>query len=57
METNELNNDEMYAVNGGGISSAIVNAIAGIIEIIVEIGEKTGSSIRRLIEGEYCDLN
>lgn len=50
----ELNNDEMEQVNGGAVTSAIINAIVGVIDTILSLGEKTGSSIRRMIAGEMC---
>ena len=57
MKDQELNINEMKRINGGSVSSAIINAVVNVVNIIFELGEKTGSSIRRLIEGTYCPLN
>lgn len=54
MQIKELDRDEMVQVNGGSISSSVINAIANVINIVLELGEKTGSSIRRMISGDIC---
>ena len=54
MQIKELDRDEMTQVNGGSISSSVINAIANVINIVLELGEKTGSSIRRMISGDIC---
>lgn len=54
MQTKELNDNEMSQVSGGAITSAVINAIVGVIEVILELGEKTGSSIRRMFSGDVC---
>ena len=54
MQIKELDRDEMLKVNGGGISSSVINAIANVVDIILELGEKTGASIRRIISGDIC---
>ena len=53
----ELKKSEMEKVNGGSLPSAVINAVVNLVNIIYEIGEKAGSSIRRLIDGTYCPLN
>ena len=55
MQIKELSNNEMEQVNGGAITSAVINAIVSVIETILELGERTGSSIRRMISGEVCE--
>ena len=52
-----LNKSEMYEINGGGITSAWVNAISKTVGPIYELGRQTGSAIRRLFNGSYCPLN
>ena len=54
MQIKELDRDEMVQINGGSISSSVINAIANVINIVLELGEKTGSSIRRMISGDIC---
>ncbi len=54
MKIKELSKNEMEKINGGGISSSVINAIANVISIVLELGEKTGSSIRRMINGNIC---
>ena len=54
MQTEELNKNEMVKINGGSITSTVINAIVNAVDFILELGEKTGSSIRRLIEGNIC---
>ena len=53
----ELNNTEMQNIYGGSLPSGLLNAIAKIIDSIYNLGEGTGSGIRRLIEGKYCPVN
>lgn len=53
----KLNKNEMYEVNGGGITSAWVNAISKAVGTIYELGRQTGSAIRRFFNGSYCPLN
>ena len=55
MQIKELSNDEMEKINGGAITSAVINAIVNVIETIFELGERNGSSIRRMISGEVCE--
>ncbi len=54
MQTKELTSSEMEQVNGGAITSSVINAIVNVVETILELGERTGSSIRRLFDGEVC---
>ena len=57
MKIKELKISEMEAINGGGITSSFINSITKIVGAIYNLGEKTGSSIRRLISGKYCPAN
>ena len=56
MQIRELEDKEMSCVNGGGITSALLNAVTSAVETIYEFGRQFGSSIRRIIEGNYCPL-
>ena len=53
----ELQEKEMESVVGGAITSSIINAIAKAINTIYELGKETGSAIRRLTTGKYCNIN
>lgn len=57
MKVIELKEIEMTNVCGGAIASPLINAISKIINTIYDLGEKTGSSIRRLVSGKYCKVN
>ena len=53
----ELKQTEMKNINGGSLTSAMINAITKAVNTIYELGRQTGSSIRRLITGKYCKIN
>ena len=50
----KLNSEKMKQINGGGITSAMINAISKAINTIYELGRQTGSAIRRLLKKSYC---
>ena len=54
----KLKEEEMKKVEGGSvdIGSALLNAISKVVETIYNLGDALGSSIRRLIEDENCNL-
>lgn len=56
MQITELKELEMTTVAGGGIASPLINAISKMITTLYDLGEKTGSSIRRLVSGKYCSI-
>ncbi len=56
-EMKELKKNEMENINGGNVSSAVINAVVNVVNIIFELGEKIGSSINRLLNDTYCPLN
>lgn len=49
-----LTNKELNEITGGGISAALLNAIARITNTIYDIGRGLGSSVRRLITKTLC---
>jgi len=57
MKITELKEIEMTKISGGAIASPLINAISKMITTLYDLGEKTGSSIRRLINGKYCRVN
>ena len=52
----ELNNTQMKTIEGGAITSAMLNAISKAINTIYELGKQTGSAIRRLVKNSYCPM-
>ena len=57
MKVTELKEYDMTNVSGGGIASPLINAVSKMIATLYDLGEKTGSSIRRLVSGKYCKAN
>lgn len=53
MELQEL---ELKQISGGGITSAMINAISKGINTIYELGRQTGSALRRLVKNKYCPI-
>lgn len=52
----ELNNKQMKTIEGGAITSAMLNAISKAINTLYELGKQTGSAIRRLVKNSYCPM-
>ena len=52
-----LNKEQMQKINGGAITSAMMNAISKAINTLYELGRATGSSLRRIIKNSYCPTN
>ena len=53
---NILSEKELYEINGGGISGTLINAITSAGKFIYNLGQALGSSIRRIVGGNYCPL-
>lgn len=51
-----VNNVEMVKINGGGLSSQFLNAITKAASTIYGFGQGVGSTIRRLVSGQYCPI-
>ena len=51
-----LNKEEMLKVDGGAITSAMINAISKAVNTLYELGRQTGSALRRIIKNKYCAL-
>ena len=52
-----LNKNELKSIKGGtSISAAIIKAIVGKFESILDAGRNIGSSIRRLFSNNLCPL-
>ena len=52
----ELTKEKMKQIDGGGITSAMLNAITKGINTLYELGKQTGSALRRLITNKYCPI-
>ena len=54
---NKLTKDELKQVFGGvALTSGIINAFTSSIKTLYEIGQNFGTSIRRIIMKDLCDL-
>ena len=53
----KLNKEQMKQIDGGSITSAMINAISKAVNTLYELGKATGSAVRRLIKKTYCPLN
>ena len=53
-----LNEEELYEINGGAVnwSGTFINAITSAGKFIYNIGQAFGSSIRRIVGGNYCQI-
>lgn len=52
----KLTKQEMKNITGGGISYSLINAITKVINTIYELGQNTGSALRRVIKKAYCPI-
>lgn len=55
----ELNNNDMYLINGGAIdiTGSWLQALAKVVTTIFDIARALGSSLRRNVSGEICPLS
>lgn len=53
----KLNEEQMKNIDGGAITSAMINAFNKAVNTLYELGRATGSAIVRLIKKTYCPLN
>jgi len=47
--------EEKNYYGGGGISSAILNALSKSINVFTDLGRYLGSSLRRIFSNNLCD--
>lgn len=54
----ELKEKELYDINGGAVnwSGTFINAITSAGKFIYNLGQALGSSVRRIVGGNYCPL-
>lgn len=50
----KLKSKELIDINGGGISATWLNSCSRFISIVIEVGRMIGSSLRRMINKNYC---
>lgn len=51
-----LTDYELKSINGGAITSTLINAIVKGFSLIIELGKSLGSTIRRVTSGKTCDI-
>ena len=52
-----LKNEEMTKVTGGStITASLLSAINKTVQIIFDLGQSIGNSLRRIINGEKCPI-
>ena len=52
----KLEDIDLISITGGELSSSLLNSISKIASTIYELGRSFGSSIRRIIEGNICQI-
>ena len=52
----ELKQEQLKNINGGAVTSAMLNAISKAVNTVYELGRQTGSALRRLIANKYCAI-
>lgn len=52
----ELQKNEMTMITGGGLTSAMLNAISKAVNTVYDLGKQLGSSIRRMVTNQYCPV-
>jgi hypothetical protein len=51
-----LTKKEMYEIEGGSIPAPFINAITKAVGLLYSIGQSAGSSLRRVVGGNYCPM-
>ncbi len=54
----ELNNKELLVIQGGTnwVTASFLNAASRAVSILLDMGKSLGTSIRRVISGDVCQL-
>ena len=52
----ELKQEQLKNINGGAITSAMLNAISKAVITLYELGRQTGSALRRIVKNKYCPI-
>lgn len=53
---NKIEENKLYEINGGGISGTLINSITSAGKLIYNLGKTLGSSLRRIVGGNYCPV-
>ena len=48
--------EQLKNINGGAITSAMLNAISKAVNTLYELGRQTGSALKRLIKNKHCAI-
>lgn len=49
-----LQRDELIKISGGTINATMLNSIARLVSIVIEVGRMIGSSFRKISTKNYC---
>ena len=52
----KLNQEKMKEINGGSITSSMINALSKAVNTLYELGKATGSALRRILHKTYCPM-
>ena len=52
----ELTINEKFEINGGAVTSTVINSIARLINTVYNIGRAVGSTIRRAVGRKSCPI-
>ncbi len=52
----KLDDIDLKNITGGELSSSLLNSISKIASTIYELGRSFGSSIRRIVTGNICQI-
>lgn len=52
----ELKQEQLKTIDGGGITSAMLNAVSKAVNTLYELGRQTGSALRRMVKNKYCPI-
>lgn len=52
----KLENYKLVEITGGAWNASVINAVVRLIGSLVDIGRMIGSSLRRAISGQYCQI-
>ena len=52
----KLEDIDLISITGGELSSSLLNSISKIASTIYELGRSFGSSIRRIVTGNICQI-
>ncbi len=51
-----INNKELLMIEGGALSGTVLTALVKGLSVLIEVGVKLGSSIRRIVSKKMCSI-